>query len=188
MKRFLTWLLGFFPEAAKPLPSANDLRLKLIRSIYITDAWDGRSSVVDGIERTLIIYDDEIVARQYVYRVGGSAENRTKLPSKDAFVHWNQMSHLASAYLRVLNIANAAYLTQKIDAGENDFLTDSLAKRNELAQRKEGWDKVHINEATLNVLTEHPDFKDAVQGFNISFELISSGQYRVKTEKIKEAA
>lgn len=150
------------PATNKP----EQVKLNLVREVYITDSWDGETTCSDGLSRNIILYEDQVVASRITLKDEGSTEGRTKSPYWE---FWDLMAYTARVHLALVKIARIQYFREK-------------------PPERPDWDSLYISEGVMKILESHPAHRETVDGFGLELEPLSEDRrYKVKVTKFADS-
>jgi hypothetical protein len=144
------------------LPSKpEDVDLRFLRRIRLSDTFDGDSDPVDGLDYAAILYGKQVVWEKYSEYDYGSCIGRTKNGSE----MYRGLYFAAQLYLRIQAIGHALYLREKLRKDE---------------------DLLYVNLDDFEVLKNHPQFLEMVQDFGLELKPAGKGKHRVVVNKFYE--
>jgi len=147
-------IMGVVKADALPQdPSLIDLRF--FRRINISDAYNGRDAVYDGVEYSAVLYGNKVVCEFAVYIDQSFHKHRQPNTGSDLYY---RMYKVAEIFQKVLRISRAKY-----------FEGNSLECDDEL--KKGGrWDYLLIPPDELKMFLKHPQYKEMVKNFGLKLK------------------
>jgi len=132
------------PQGLTRKPREIDLRF--FACVRFTDAYNGRDSVIDGLEGTIYLYGSQVVWISWK-----SYENGRRIgPSRgEGNLLYRKMFDVARAYQDILRIARRKYLHEPLSEEENE--NPSRA------------DFVLIEDEAFAALKKHPQYKNLIK-------------------------
>jgi hypothetical protein len=140
-------------EVAKDLPTdPNQVDLRFLRVISMGDTYDGDDSPFDGVAYRAVLYGNQIAWEQYADYVMGSCEQRSEKGNK----FYRSLYHASMLYLKIQEVARELYFRKKPKKSEDTF---------------------YMSTSDLEVLKEHPQYKDMVRDFGLELRFTPKEHY-----------
>ncbi len=150
----------FLPKEPK------DFNLFLFREISYSDAYDGKSAVLDGAKRTIVFYGPRIACARYKLYERGAGAGTQEVGDEKC---WD-MYMVAELFLKILRIARAK------------FFESHRSERDEaLRASRTDWDHfLDPGQNILDILISHPQYQALDVTFGVKLKKVScgGGQYR----------
>ncbi len=155
---------------AETLPDRpEDIDLRFLRKIRLSDTYNGVDSCADGVEYSAVLYGNKIVYEYAIYRDPNNMKHDQRLPGNELY---RRMFEVSRAYLDIVEIARAKFFQEKIQEDADEH-----------------WDCVALGENIRTTFATHPQYQQMVEHFGLELEKVNDFfSYRVKCTKTYKAA